>query len=254
MKKNRFLNMIVAMLVILLFAIVCFAENPVVQTNFTADPAPMVYNDTVFLYTGHDEDSATNFAMYDYLLYTSTDLVNWRDRGVIASTKSFKWASANGAWASQCIYRNGKFYYYCAMNQKGIGVLVSNSPYGPFTDTLKKALVNHSGSDIDPTVFIDDDAQAYMYWGNPQAFFVKLNQDMISYSGKIDSVVPKLSTYQEGAVVLQAERTLLFVMVVDLLSRRHWIRNEHKPYRPLDIQGFNYGRKLQFFRESAGDI
>jgi len=196
--KDRLVGMSLFMSVILLFAVTGFAENPVVQTNFTADPAPMVYNDTVFLFTGHDEDSATNFAMYDYLLYTSTDLVNWRDRGVIASTKSFKWASANGAWASQCIYRNGKFYYYCAMNQKGIGVLVSSSPYGPFTDPLGKALIYHSGSDIDPTVFIDDDGQAYLYWGNPQAFFVKLNENMTSYSGTIDSVVPKLSTYQEG--------------------------------------------------------
>jgi len=198
MMRNRFFCMIFFMSFIMFFVVAGFAENPVVQTNFTADPAPMVYNDTVFLFTGHDEDSASNFAMYNYLLYTSTDLVNWRDRGVIASTKSFSWANANGAWASQCIYRNGKFYYYCAMNQKGIGVLVSSSPYGPFTDPLGKALVYHSGSDIDPTVFIDDDGQAYLYWGNPQAFFVKLNQDMISYSGTIDSVVPKLSTYQEG--------------------------------------------------------
>ena len=184
----------------MLFMTACFAENPVVQTNFTADPAPMVYNDTVFLYTGHDEDTVGNsgFIMLNYLLYTSTDLVNWQDRGVVASTKSFSWANYNGAWASQCVYRNGKFYYYCAMQLKGIGVLVSNTPYGPFTDTLKKPLVNHSQADIDPTVFIDDDGQAYMYWGNPQAFFVRLNADMISYSGKIDSVVPKLSTYQEG--------------------------------------------------------
>ena len=49
----------------------CFAENPVVQTNFTADPAPMVHNDTVYLYTGHDEDNASSFTMYNYLLYTS---------------------------------------------------------------------------------------------------------------------------------------------------------------------------------------
>ena len=66
-----------------------FADNPVIQTSFTADPAPMVYNDTVFLYTGHDEDTVgtSGFIMLNYLLYTSTDLVNWQDRGVVASTK-----------------------------------------------------------------------------------------------------------------------------------------------------------------------
>ncbi|NLE01914.1 MAG: family 43 glycosylhydrolase [Fibrobacter sp.] len=173
------------------------AENPLIQTNYTPDPAPMVYNDTVFLYTGHDEDNATGFLMYNYLLYTSTDLVNWTDHGEIASTKSFKWANANGAWAAQCIPRNGKFYYYASQQLKGIGVLVSDSPYGPFTDPLGKPLVNNGLPCIDPTVFIDDDGQAYLYWGNPDAYYVKLNKDMISYSGDIVKI-PKLQTYQEG--------------------------------------------------------
>ncbi|MBN1757581.1 MAG: family 43 glycosylhydrolase, partial [Chitinispirillaceae bacterium] len=174
-----------------------FSENPLVQTNYTPDPAPMVYNDTVFLYTGHDEDNATGFTMYNYLLYTSTDLVNWTDHGIIASTKSFSWANTNGAWAAQCIPRNGKFYYYCAMQLKGIGVLVSDSPYGPFTDPLGKPIVNNGGPCIDPTVMIDDDGQAYMYWGNPDAYYVKLNKDMVSYSGDIVKI-PKQQSYQEG--------------------------------------------------------
>ncbi len=174
-----------------------FGENPLIQTNYTPDPAPMVYNDTVFLYTGHDEDNATGFTMYNYLLYSSTDLVNWTDHGIIASTKSFSWANTNGAWAAQCIPRNGKFYYYCAMQLKGIGVLVSDSPYGPFTDPLGKPIVNNGGPCIDPTVMIDDDGQAYMYWGNPDAYYVKLNKDMISYSGDIVKI-PKQQSYQEG--------------------------------------------------------
>lgn len=57
----------------------CNAENPIIQTNFTADPAPLVYNGTVYLYTSHDEDDATGFHMRDWKLYTSTDMVNWTD-------------------------------------------------------------------------------------------------------------------------------------------------------------------------------
>jgi arabinoxylan arabinofuranohydrolase len=182
---------------ILLFITINFAENPLVQTNYTPDPAPMVYNDTVFLYTGQDDDAATGFTMYNYLLYSSTDLANWTDHGVIASTKSFSWANTNGAWASQCIPRNGKFYYYCAMNGKGIGVLVGNTPYGPFTDPLGKTIVSNGGPCIDPTVLIDDDEQAYLFWGNPDAYYVKLNKDMISYSGSI-VMLPRMQTYQEG--------------------------------------------------------
>jgi hypothetical protein len=198
--RNRIFSKFFFMPVIFLFFTTSFAENPIIQTNFTADPAPMVYNDTVFLYTGHDEDTtpSSGFYMHDYLLYTSTDMVNWQDRGVVASLKSFSWAPSNGAWASQVVYRNGKFYYYCPLQGYGIGILVSRTPYGPFTDTLGHALLNHSWNDIDPTVFIDDDGQAYMYWGNPQCYRIKLNQDMISYSGKIDSLVPVPSTYQEG--------------------------------------------------------
>ncbi len=186
----------------------CNAQNPVIQTKYTADPAPLVYHDTVFLFTGHDEDDAFGFKMQDWLLYTSTDMVNWTDHGVVASLKDFKWVNTdNGAWAAQCIRRNGKFYLYCTVpNGLGIGVLVGDSPFGPFKDPIGKPLIKNSIEDIDPTILIDDDGQAYMYWGNPNLYYVKLNEDMISYSGGIikDSSVAKVKNqpdpfhYQEG--------------------------------------------------------
>ena len=84
---------------------------PIIQTKYTADPAPYVHNDTVYLYTTHDEDGAEGFLMKDWLLYTSTDMVNWQDRGAVASLKDFKWFKGeNGAWAEQVIERNGKVY------------------------------------------------------------------------------------------------------------------------------------------------
>lgn len=177
------------------------AQNPIVQTAYTADPAPMVYNDTVFLYTTHDEDDAEGFKMQDWLLYTSTDMVNWTDHGVVASLKSFDWVKRdNGAWAEQVVERNGKFYMYCPIHGNGIGVLVSDSPYGPFKDPLGKPLVwqKEHWDDIDPTVFIDEDGQAYMYWGNPNCYYVKLNEDMISYSGDIVKLKETPEHYQEG--------------------------------------------------------
>lgn len=176
------------------------AQNPVIQTKYTADPAPMVYNDTVFLYTSHDEDDAFGFKMQDWLLYTSTDMVNWTDRGVVASLKNFKWVPYdNGAWAPQCIRRNNKFYLYCPMpNGTGIGVLVSDSPYGPFIDPIGKPLIKQGVHDIDPTILIDDNAQAYLYWGNPNLYYVKLNEDMVSYSGEIVTEPTKPANYQEG--------------------------------------------------------
>lgn len=183
-------------------------HRPIIQTKYTADPAPLVHNDTVYLYTSHDEDDAFGFKMQDWLLYTSTDMVNWTDHGVVASLKDFKWVTHdNGAWAVQCIERNGKFYLYCPMpSGVGIGVLVADNPYGPFKDPIGKPLIKNNNDDIDPTILIDDDGQAYLYWGNPNLYYVKLNEDMISYSGEIvkDASIAKIKGqpdpfhYQEG--------------------------------------------------------
>ena len=95
------------------------ADNPIVQTNYTADPAPMVDKGTVYLYTTHDEDKTVRnfFTMNDWKCYSSTDMVNWTDRGTILSFKDFSWARGD-AWAGQCVFRNGKYYFYVPINQK----------------------------------------------------------------------------------------------------------------------------------------
>src|SRR3954451_6897929 len=104
-------------------ALVCRADNPIVQTIYTADPAPMVWHDTVYLYTGHDEDHSTYFTMKDWRCFSSTDMVNWTDHGSALSVKDFAW-SRGDAWAGQCIERNGKFYYYVPTNKKGGGMVI----------------------------------------------------------------------------------------------------------------------------------
>ncbi|MGB8376359.1 MAG: glycoside hydrolase family 43 protein, partial [Salegentibacter sp.] len=172
----------------------CFtgeAQNPIIQTSYTADPAPMVYNDKLYLYTSHDEDNSTWFTMNDWRLYTTDDMVNWTDHGAVLKYTDFDWALKN-AWAPAAIERDGKFYLYVPItdrnNHNGIGVTVSNSPYGPFIDPLGKPLISNSNADIDPAVFIDDDGQAYLFWGNPVCYYVKLNEDMISYDGEINQI------------------------------------------------------------------
>ena len=203
MRQKRTLKGALAQAALLLLPVAGVqAQDPIIQTKYTADPAPMVHNDTVFLYTSHDEDDAQGygFKMLDWQLYTSTDMVNWTDHGAVASLQDFAWRKRdNGAWAQQVVERNGKFYMYCPLHGNGIGVLVSDSPYGPFKDPIGKPLVwqQEHWDDIDPTVFIDDDGQAYMYWGNPNLYYVTLNEDMISYSGTIVRV-GKLEHYQEG--------------------------------------------------------
>ena len=173
---------------------------PLVQTKYTADPAPYVHGDTIYLYTTHDEDDAEGFKMKDWLLYTSTDMVNWQDHGAVASLKNFPWYKGdNGAWAECVVERNGKWYMYCPIHGNGIGVLVADSPFGPFKDPIGKPLVwrTEHWSDIDPSVWIDNDGRAYMYWGNPHTYCVELNEDMISTKGDI-MTMDKIEDYQEG--------------------------------------------------------
>jgi len=180
---------------------ICFADNPIVQTIYTSDPAPMVYDGILYVYTGHDEPGSTYYTMYDWRCFSTTDMVNWTDHGAIFDPTQFKWAKPGDAWAAQCIERNGKFYFYVTathktLNRPVIGVAVSDSPTGPFVDPLGYPLIANAWGDIDPTVFIDDDGQAYLYWGNPNLWYVKLNEDMISYDKTVGIV--KVPLTEEG--------------------------------------------------------
>jgi hypothetical protein len=150
--------------------------------------------------------------MNDWRLYSTVDMVNWTDHGSPAGYKTFSWGTGD-AWAPQGVPRNGKFYLYVPINNSTgakIGVAVSSSPLGPFTDALGKAIVSTGTGDIDPTVFIDDDGQAYLYWGNPNLWYVKLNTDMTTYPGSptktslttasfgVRSNTDRTTAYEEG--------------------------------------------------------
>ena len=164
------------------------AINPIVQTIYTADPAPLVHDDTVYLYTGHDEDKSTWFTMNDWHVYSSKDMVNWTDHGSPLSLKTFAWAQ-DSAWAGHVIGRHGKFYWYVPVKRKGggmvIGVAVADTPTGPFRDALGGPLVADGAGDIDPAAFIDAKGRAYLVWGNPTYKYVRLNEDMISYDRSV---------------------------------------------------------------------
>ncbi|GIF13440.1 glycoside hydrolase family 43 protein [Actinoplanes teichomyceticus] len=193
MRSRPFLSVLCTAALVLLGAAVptaAHADNPIVQTVYTADPAPLVYNGRVYLYTGHDEDNSTYFTMKEWRLYSSADMVNWTDHGSPMSLATFSWAKSD-AWAGQVVNRNGRFYWYVpvtnrATGRMAIGVGVASSPTGPFTDALGHPLVENG--EIDPTVLIDDTGQAYLYWGNPNLWYVRLNTDMISYSGGVNQI------------------------------------------------------------------
>ncbi|MCP9236210.1 glycoside hydrolase family 43 protein [Lewinella sp. JB7] len=186
-------------------------NNPIIQDKYTADPAALVYNDMVFLYTGHDE-APLDFHFYkmnEWLVFSSTDMVHWEEYPVPLRVSDFSWAKAD-AWAAQTTERDGKFYFYVTVEHatvpgKAIGVAVADRPTGPFRDALGKALVTNdmttatdiSWDDIDPTVFTDDDGQAYLFWGNTVCYYAPLKDNMIELAGEI-KVVEGLPHFTEA--------------------------------------------------------
>ncbi|WP_345222348.1 glycoside hydrolase family 43 protein [Hymenobacter koreensis] len=186
------------------------AGNPIVRDKYTADPAALVHNGTVYIYAGHDEAPAPEqrYVMHEWLCYSSQDMVTWKEHPSPLNVKAFAWAR-DDAWASQVIERNGKFYWYATVEHgsvpgKSIGVAVADSPTGPFKDARGSALITNNMTeskimwdDIDPTVFVDDKGQAYLYWGNTNCYWAKLKPNMTELDGPINKVA-NLPGYTEA--------------------------------------------------------
>ena len=190
------------------------AENPLFSHVFTADPAAMVDGDTVWLYTGHDEapNNDVFFEMHDWLAFSSKDMINWQEHGPIMKATDFQWATGH-AWASHMIQSQGKYWFYTTVRHDdtkpgfAVGVAVSDSPKGPFKDALGKALITNDMTtqtendwdDIDPAAFIDDDGQAYLFFGNLVPKYVKLKSNMVELDGPIMPI--ELPNFTEAAWV-----------------------------------------------------
>jgi Glycosyl hydrolases family 43 len=184
-------------------------SNPIFRDMFTADPAPLVVGDTLYVYVGHDDaKDGEMFNMKEWLCYSTKDLKQWTAHGPIMKPTDFKWAVSD-AWAAQMVKKNGKYYFYTTVTHdrthpgKAIGVAVSDSPTGPFKDARGSALVTEQDTpspygwdDIDPTVLIDEDGTAWMAWGNPNCHLAKLKQNMTEIDGPIQSI--HVPNYTEG--------------------------------------------------------
>lgn len=199
--------------------------NPIVTSRLTADPYAMEYDGRIYVYGTNDSeqyeiapDADNNYAKIKTLnCYSSADMVNWTDHGVISvagSTGAAKWAG--NSWAPAAAHKtiNGKekFFLYFANSANSIGVLTSDSPTGPWTDPVGKALIDRdtpgcSQSEVawlfDPAVLVDDDGTGYLYFGgigdtsgkadsfikNPKcARVIKLGDDMVSTVGEAQMI------------------------------------------------------------------
>ncbi len=199
-RRKRLLGKIIFFTGLFLVSIaVTWAANPIVTNIYTADPAALVANGVFYIYCGHDEQVAggSGFMMKDWHILASTDMVNWTDHGAKLKYTDFSWAMGD-AWAGQCVQgRDGKYYWYVPVNDRtsngwmAIGVAVGDTPLGPFRDAkgtwlLNDQTPNSSPLNIDPTVFIDDNGQAYIYWGSYWGLrAAKLKSNMIELDGSV---------------------------------------------------------------------
>lgn len=189
------------------------AQNPIIRDQFTADPTARVFEGKVYLYPSHDiispvEPERKWFSMADYHVFSSEDLVNWTDHGMILSQENVPWGNPEGysMWAPDCVYKNGKYYFYFPNAPKegrgfAIGVAVADKPYGPFTPEQKP--IEGVGG-IDPCVLIASDGTAYLYWSGMGLRGAKLADNMLELDGesvRLDENLP--AGFKEGPFIFE---------------------------------------------------
>ena len=160
------------------------AQNPVIRNQFTADPTARVFNNKVYLYPSHDIKPPVGqrqdwFCMEDYHVFSSENLTDWTDHGMIVTQNKVPWVRPNSysMWAPDCVYRNGKYYFYfpSSPNAGGgfaVGVAIADSPEGPFIPE-PEPIKGING--IDPCVLQASDGNAYIFWGNGRCAKLKEN-------------------------------------------------------------------------------
>jgi hypothetical protein len=210
----------------LLTALLCFgslkAQNPFVTNQFSADPTAKVFNGKVYVFPSHDiptppETSLRKdwFCMEDYHVFSSDNLVDWVDHGVIVDQKQVPWVDAKSysMWAPDCIERDGKFYFFFPANAKpvnngrggfGVGVGIASKPEGPYI-FQEKPVAGVNG--IDPALFKDKDGTYYIYWVQRGLSVAKLSENMIELASEPKALqidgLPKPNGFKEGPYLFE---------------------------------------------------
>ena len=165
------------------------AQNPVIRDQFTADPTARVFNNKVYLYPSHDivppEGQRQDwFCMEDYHVFSSENLTDWTDHGVIVTQNKVPWVRPDSysMWAPDCVERNGKYYFYFPSAPKdgrgfGVGVAIADNPEGPFIPE-PEPIKGING--IDPCVLLASDGNAYIFWGAGRCAKLKDNMKEIA--------------------------------------------------------------------------
>lgn len=190
-------------------ATTALAQNPIIRDQFTADPTARVFGDRIYLYPSHDipspiERLKTWFCMADYHVFSSDNLTEWTDHGVILDQHDVPWGNPEGysMWAPDCVEKDGKYYFYfpdqpSGEGQRGfgIGVAIADSPKGPFK-ALSKSIAGING--IDPCVMQTTKGEAYIFWGGGGIRAAKLKDNMVEIEGQGINIEGLPQGFKEG--------------------------------------------------------
>ncbi len=229
-----------------------FAQNPIIRNQYTADPSVRVFGDKVYLFPSHDIFSEEGkgrigwFCMEDYHVFSSANLTDWEDHGMIVTQNAVDWVRPNSysMWAPDCIERNGKYYFYYPTSPKDtvygrgftVGVAIADKPEGPYKpqSTPIKGIRG-----IDPNVFIDKDGQAYIYWSQGNIYGAKLKENMTELASEVFTLaeLPKQGL-KEGPYMI--ERNGIYYMtyphVENKIERLEYAIGDN-PLGPFKIVG-----------------
>jgi len=172
---------------IFLMAMNVFSQNPIVPNQGLNDPHIHIFNNTAYVYASHDTANGNNgFVMDDWWIWSSPDLVNWKKESVLKPENTYIGKPFNQCWATDVAYNKGKYYWYFSEGNEQTGVVVGDTPIGPWKDVLGKPLLT---SEMTATHeydigIIEDKGSHYIVFGVWDYYIAKLNDDMISLAEK----------------------------------------------------------------------
>ena len=258
MKEIIMNKKLLTLFVVFLFtSCIVSAQNPIIRNQFTADPTARVFNGKIYLYPSHDIPAPEGqrqdwFCMEDYHVFSSENLTDWTDHGMIVTQNKVPWGKPDGysMWAPDCVYKNGKSYFSFPNAPKtgrgfAIGVATADHPEGPFTcePTAIKGVFG-----IDPCVLIDDDGQAYLYWSGMGIRGTKLKDNMKETADTTASNAPQSATVMQGLPDGFKEGPFVFKRDNYYYLTFPWVRKENgtetlayamskNPLGPWDFKG-----------------
>jgi len=228
------------------------AQNPFITNQFTADPSARVFGGRVYVYPSHDIPCGPGrgrpgwFCMEDYHVFSSANLTDWTDHGVIVTQNKVPWVKPDSysMWAPDCVVRNGKYYFYFPSTPKDtasgkgftIGVAVADAPTGPFVPQPTSIKGVHG---IDPNVFIDHNGQAYLYWSQGNIYAAKLKENMLELASE-PKILGELPTQglKEGPYLFERKGIyyLTYPHVANKTERLEYATS-NSPLGPFQVKG-----------------